>query len=114
MNVLKFYKCMADDTRLSATLLIHKYEELCVCELTEGLDVIQPKMSRHLAQLKKCGVLTDRRQGTWIFYRVNPDLDSWAKHIIETTLLENEDYIAEGVTKIEHMSNRPDREGRCS
>ena len=57
-NPLQFYKCLADDTRLKAMLLISHQEELCVCELVTALELSQPKVSRHLAQLRQCGLLS--------------------------------------------------------
>ena len=44
-----FFKCLSDETRLLATLLIYKEGELCVCELIEAMNESQPKISRHLA-----------------------------------------------------------------
>jgi len=44
MNPVNFYKCLADETRLLSLLLIDKEGELCVCELTDALDVSQPKI----------------------------------------------------------------------
>lgn len=114
MNALQFYKCLADDTRLRTILLIHQAGELCVCELTSALDVSQPKISRHLSQLKKCGILSDRKQGTWVFYRINPDLDSWALDVIRATLNANREYIEDNIKNIEQMNNRPDRSDLCS
>ena len=45
MSPIDFYKCLSDETRLRCILLIFKQEELCVCELTEALNEIQPKIS---------------------------------------------------------------------
>ena len=55
-----FYKALADDTRLRSLLLITQYNELCVCELMAALNEAQPKISRHLAQLRKSSILSDR------------------------------------------------------
>ncbi|MDX9688544.1 ArsR/SmtB family transcription factor, partial [Halopseudomonas formosensis] len=55
------FKCLADETRIRLMLLITREEELCVCELTCALNESQPKVSRHLAQLRNCGLLEDRR-----------------------------------------------------
>ena len=55
------FKCLADETRVRLMLLITREDELCVCELTCALDESQPKVSRHLAQLRNCGLLEDRR-----------------------------------------------------
>ena len=57
MEPVQFYKCLADETRLKSLLLIEKEQELCVCELMAALEESQPKISRHLAQLRKCGLL---------------------------------------------------------
>ncbi|RBP51150.1 metalloregulator ArsR/SmtB family transcription factor [Arenicella xantha] len=78
INPSQLFKCLADETRLLATLLIYKEGELCVCELMEAMDDSQPKVSRHLAQLRACGLLTDRRQGQWVYYSLNSDLPEWA------------------------------------
>jgi ArsR family transcriptional regulator len=59
--------------------------ELCVCELTHALDEIQPKISRHLAQLRESAAVLDRRQGQWIYYRLNPDLPDWARAVLAAT-----------------------------
>ncbi len=56
--------------------------ELCVCEMTHALGMVQPKVSRHLALLREAGVVQDRRDGLWIFYRVHPDLPGWARQVI--------------------------------
>jgi len=48
------FKCLADDTRVRTMLLITREGELCVCELTFALNESQPKVSRHLAQLRSC------------------------------------------------------------
>jgi ArsR family transcriptional regulator len=58
---------------------------LCVCELTHALDESQPKISRHLATLREAGIVSDRREGLWIHYRINPDLAPWARRILDTT-----------------------------
>jgi ArsR family transcriptional regulator, arsenate/arsenite/antimonite-responsive transcriptional repressor len=63
MDPCTFFKCLADDTRLKSVLLIAKINEACVCDLMEALELDQPKTSRHLAQLRKCGILADERRG---------------------------------------------------
>jgi ArsR family transcriptional regulator len=75
----QFFKCLADETRLRCLILLHGREELCVCELTQALQMSQPKISRHLALLRACGLLQDRRQGAWVYYRLHPALPTWAR-----------------------------------
>ncbi len=93
MEPVAFYKCMADDTRLKALLLISRHGEICVCELTQMLALSQPKVSRHLAALRQCGLLTDERRGKWVYYRFSPALPEWIREVLALTLKENEAYI---------------------
>lgn len=81
----QFFQLLSDDTRLRCLALMQQQGELCVCELTHALEIIQPKVSRHLAALRDSGVVLDRRQGQWIYYRIHPDLASWAQQIINIT-----------------------------
>lgn len=71
-------KCLSDDTRLQLALLLRQVPERCVCELTDALQQSQPTISRHLALLRTCGLLQDRRQGKWVYYRLHPNLPAWA------------------------------------
>jgi len=82
LEATEFFKCLSDDTRLNATLLIYQEGELCVCELVEALNDSQPKISRHLAQLRSCGILDDSRRGQWVFYSVAKKLPAWALEVL--------------------------------
>lgn len=75
---VELMRLLADETRLRALLLLEQSGELCVCELTEALDVSQPKMSRHLAHLRDAGVVKTRRAGQWIHYQRCQMLPAWA------------------------------------
>lgn len=86
MQQLTFFKCLADETRLSIVLLVSAHRELCVCDLTEKLNLSQPKISRHLALLRASGLLADRRQGQWVYYRLHPELDAWCHSVLNTLL----------------------------
>lgn len=79
---VQFFKSLADETRLRCVAVLQRRGELCVCELTQALQMSQPKISRHLALLRSNGLLLDRRQGIWIYYRINPDLPTWAHSVI--------------------------------
>ena len=80
----EFFPALADPTRLRCLLLLAGEGELCVCELTHALDESQPKISRHLATLREAGIVSDRREGLWIHYRINPDVAPWARRILDT------------------------------
>jgi ArsR family transcriptional regulator len=66
-------------------VLLISQGELCVCELTHALQESQPKISRHLAQLRELGVVLDRREGQWIYYRMNPALPAWSGEVLAAT-----------------------------
>lgn len=113
MDPLLFYKNLADDTRLRSLLLILHEQELCVCELMQCLDLSQPKVSRHLAQLRKAGLLIDNRQGQWVFYQINPVLPAWALTVLTQTAQENHGFINPNIQKLLAMGDRPERKSQC-
>ncbi len=100
MNPVTLYKCLADETRLKSVLLIDIYNELCVCDLTDALALSQPKISRHLAELRKCEILTDERRGKWVYYRINPNIPDWAKQVITCTVEQNSDYLDANIKQL--------------
>ncbi|WP_137887128.1 metalloregulator ArsR/SmtB family transcription factor [Pseudomonas sp. 2FE] len=107
------FKCLADETRVRMTLLIAREQELCVCELTCALDESQPKVSRHLAQLRNCGMLADRRQGQWVYYRLHPNLPDWVHSILSTVLDANKHWLSPNLKRLEEMGDRPERLAAC-
>jgi len=64
------FKALADSTRLEMLALLASHRELCVCDLQQVLGINQSKTSRHLQYLKHAGLLTDRRAGLWVHYRI--------------------------------------------
>ena len=83
MDQVNFFKCLSDETRLNIVTLIVENNELCVCDLTEKLQLSQPKISSHLALLRASGLLQDRRQGQWVYYSINPKLANWCYEILD-------------------------------
>jgi ArsR family transcriptional regulator len=93
LNPIAFYKCLSEDTRLKCLLLITLKGELCVCDLIIALQLSQPKVSRHLAELRKCGILLDNRRGKWVFYQLDQSLPKWALEVLALTSQENQVYL---------------------
>lgn len=112
-NPVSFFKAIADETRLKMILLIQQHGELCVCELVSALALSQPKISRHLAQLRKAQLLVDRKQKQWVYYRINPQLEPWCLSVLDNTLSSNHSYISQQNTDLEAMGDRPTREAQC-
>jgi ArsR family transcriptional regulator len=69
-NQATIFKALADETRLRILALLLD-GELCVCEIIAALELPQSTISRHLAYLRKRGWVLDRRQGTWMYYRLD-------------------------------------------
>ena len=80
-----FYIALADRTRRRILNLIRK-QEICVCFFTEVLDISQPKISRHLAYLRRAGIVSARRDGKWMYYSIVEPEDSHAAQILHGTL----------------------------
>ncbi len=69
-ELLAIFKALSDETRLRIIKLLEQ-GELCVCDITAALDMIQPKVSFHLSTLKEAGLIKDRKHGKWIHYSIN-------------------------------------------
>ena len=68
-----WFHALSDETRLKILERLSEGEQ-CVCDLTDMLDTAQSRLSFHLKTLKDAGLLTDRREGRWIYYALNPDV----------------------------------------
>lgn len=78
---LALYKSFSDETRLRILFLL-SVRELCVCELVSVLEMPQGRISRHLAQLKQTGIVSDRRDGTWIYYSLTSPRSALQKRLL--------------------------------
>ncbi len=84
-DMQKLYAALADKTRLRLLNLIRE-DEICVCFFTEVLNESQPKISRHLAYLRKSGLVTARREGKWMHYRLVEPECPLAAAVLRSTL----------------------------
>lgn len=100
MTPLQFFKCLSDETRLKSVLIISQLKEACVCDLMAALELDQPKVSRHLAELRKCHILRDERRGKWVYYQFHEQLPDWAKKVICQTADKNPAYYSDAVAKL--------------
>lgn len=69
----RWFHALSDETRLELVLLL-AHGERCVCDLTDALGAAQSRLSFHLKTLKMAGLVSDRRQGRWVYYTLNPDV----------------------------------------
>ena len=87
----ELFTLLSDETRLRCIILLSREKEICVCEFSYVLNSIQPKISRHLAYLRKSGLALDERREQWVYYKLNHDLTKWAQKILENVLQELKD-----------------------
>jgi ArsR family transcriptional regulator, arsenate/arsenite/antimonite-responsive transcriptional repressor len=72
-QALRLFRALGDETRLRLIERLREGEQ-CVCDLTDELEAGQSRLSFHLKTLKDAGLVTDRRQGRWVYYALNPDV----------------------------------------
>ncbi len=83
-NVLNIFKALSDETRLRILKLLEQ-GELCVCDIVAAFEMIQPKVSFHLAVLKEAGLIKDRKQGKWVNYSID-DSDIFRRFLLLSVL----------------------------
>jgi len=71
-RVARLFHALSDETRLQIIECLFECEQ-CVCDLTGSLKTGQSRLSFHLKTLKDAGLLTDRREGRWVYYSLNPE-----------------------------------------
>lgn len=105
------FSALSNDIRSRLLVLLQLEGELCVCELTHALELSQPMISRHLGLLRKTGIITDRRQGLWVYYSINNQLEDWIITILETTAQANKLHTPfdKDIAMLKEMTNRPER-----
>ncbi|MEK7990611.1 MAG: metalloregulator ArsR/SmtB family transcription factor [Thiotrichaceae bacterium] len=115
MSIKDFFQVLADETRLRCLALIYTHKELCVCELNYALELSQPKTSRHLSTMKLNGLLSQRREGQWMFYSLNPELSEFEQKLIDLVVIELQiqTQFKQDNQRLSMMCNRPEceREG---
>ena len=85
-DMARFFLALSNETRLTLLYLL-KEREVCVCELVEALGQPQPKISQHLALLRRVSVVEARREGKWMHYRLTEPPSEEAGRILQAALL---------------------------
>ena len=79
------FKALADKTRLRILALLGN-DEVCVCHLHDTLGLPQPTVSRHLAYLRRSGLVEVRREGVWMHYKVSASLDPVVQAVVDAAV----------------------------
>ncbi|MEM1416863.1 MAG: metalloregulator ArsR/SmtB family transcription factor [Myxococcota bacterium] len=78
-HVIALHKALADETRVRILRVLQELGELCVCDVECGLDITQSRASRHLTILRQAGLVSDRREGQWVYFRIAEPMGRGAK-----------------------------------
>jgi ArsR family transcriptional regulator, arsenate/arsenite/antimonite-responsive transcriptional repressor len=84
-DIERFFQALGDNTRLRLLNLMGD-QEICVCYFVEILNQPQPKISRHLAYLRNAGIVTTRRDGKWMHYRIATPPNEGAAKVLQEIL----------------------------
>ncbi|MBS3814353.1 winged helix-turn-helix transcriptional regulator [Candidatus Bipolaricaulota bacterium] len=107
-------KTVAHEKRLRILVLLEEFDgNICVCELVDALNTPQYQVSQHLRELRGKDLVRGNRDGTWVYYSINPDLPRDLRQLIDGLLehLDREDYSRE-IEKLEkRLEMRED--GKC-
>jgi ArsR family transcriptional regulator, arsenate/arsenite/antimonite-responsive transcriptional repressor len=106
-----FFNAFSDETRRRILALLAQEGELCVCELHYALDMPQPKVSRHLSVLRDTGLLSMRRDGTWIYYQLDSKMPEWSKAVFTALqdIWHTDAARRQDILRLLSMENRPAR-----
>ncbi|MBF0283735.1 MAG: metalloregulator ArsR/SmtB family transcription factor [Magnetococcales bacterium] len=105
----ELFKALSEPLRLRLLNLLRAGGELCVCDLVSILETTQSMVSRHLAYLRHCGWVSNRREGLWIHYRLESESDPMRAAILEV-LARHAEEDPEMKSDLEKLRNRT---GRC-
>jgi len=122
-KTLALLKAISDKNRLRILIVLLVYEELCACQIIEFLQVAGATASRHLSQMVNSGVLQSRKQGRWVYFRLNRENSSlnllfqWINRNVENSTQVTQDL--EALEKIvcipcENLSGKQRKNGNCA
>src|SRR6266487_5709673 len=77
------FDALSDETRVQIVEML-SHGERCVCDLMSSLDAAQSRLSFHLKTLKDAGLVTDRREGRWVYYTLNADTLEGIETLLES------------------------------
>ncbi len=86
-NTVDILKAISDPIRLSIVQKLFKYDELCACNLLEDYQITQPTLSFHMKKLTQSGLVSSRKDGTWVKYKINSE--AYQKLVYELTLFKS-------------------------
>ena len=80
---MEAFAALADPIRLQLIALIAAHGPVCVCHLQEALPYTQPRISKHLATLRRAGLVTSRRECAWVYYETSAEMLAVARDFLD-------------------------------
>ncbi|MEJ2270683.1 MAG: metalloregulator ArsR/SmtB family transcription factor [Desulfobulbaceae bacterium] len=105
----QIFKALGDETRLRIMALLVNDQELCVCDIMAALEMPQSTISRHLSYLRNAGLVDDRRQGIWMYYRINKEGITQAAdlfNLLVAMLFESDQAVGDLYRLEEHLATK--------
>ncbi len=110
VELARVHKALGDETRLRIVNFLARRGEMCVCDVEAVLEISQSKASRHLAYLRNAGIVEDRRDRTWVYFRLSRAAHPAVKVAVrEIKKALAEDEIAQGEAERAEALERPPR-----
>jgi ArsR family transcriptional regulator, arsenate/arsenite/antimonite-responsive transcriptional repressor len=111
-KIIKILKAISDEGRMRIIILLSRKKDLCVCEIREIIGLSQSTISSHLKKLENSGLVTFSKDGKWINYNIDPDLDAEIKKLLEDiiSLIEDEPRAIADLNRLDSVK----REDICS
>ena len=107
------FKALSDETRLRILYLLLKVNtELCVCELTDTLEIPQYNVSRHLKILKNAGLVEERKEGRWVYFHSVQAKDSFTEILFNSIACIPEPLLSRDLTELDKRLNMRTN-GKC-
>jgi len=97
------YKALSDKTRIRIIrLLLQAKSDLCVCEFVDCLEESQYNISRHLKVLKHAGLVSERKEGRWVYYGLGRDKDKFIKQLLKSVQFVTEPALKKDEKELRH------------
>jgi ArsR family transcriptional regulator, arsenate/arsenite/antimonite-responsive transcriptional repressor len=81
-KIIKIIKALSDESRVRIVNLLKAKSGVCVCEITKIINLSQPTISSHLKKLEEAGIIIFRKDGLWVNYYLNDEMDSESRELI--------------------------------
>lgn len=104
-KITKIIKAISDESRIRIINLLKSKKEVCVCEITEIINLSQPTISSHLKKLQEAGIITFRKDGLWVNYYLSEEMDTEIKELIDLIIrfIEKDPIVKKDLLKAAHI-----------